>query len=598
MDDHDCMTFLLIYKGKQLIKDFKITADDKVLTIGLLRSNDIYLPDDKHFVSRIHAAIIRSDLLGKKNSYFIRDLGSTHGTKIGKTYIRKKILHDGDKIDICDYTLVFKQSTLPEYTCKGLSLDEIYGKLSSEEKSKQATIRRPERQIHMGQLNQEKKEFVSNITRSGLGADFLENPSVFMNHLTKLLRVEKYVVGYSKDGRTYLTYQSGFERESIYCSEEFLTILWEKGPIKQEAALWIPLPDNGFLALFRSIPPAFENEDLDFMCYVYSRLMTLGNQVNELYELTSWPSNMVGIPNLKKQCIKLAQIENMENNDVLIMGETGTGKEVIARFIHENSGKKHGPFVTVNCSSLPRELAYGELFGYEKGAFTGATTKKQGYFEIADGGTLFLDEIGDVPENVQVALLTAMQQKEILHLGSEKTTPINVRILAATDRDVEQKMQDDTFRRALYERFAHTIIVPPLRERREDITLLAHYFLDKYSKNTRAISREALQYLREYDWPGNVRELQNIIKNTILSGKEIIFSWDLPKKLIHFTRVQQVEDRIQKETTLKDKQIAEIIKVLNETRGNVTQAARILSVPRSTLYHKVNVHKIDLSVFK
>lgn len=202
-----------------------------------------------------------------------------------------------------------------------------------------------------------------------------------------------------------------------------------------------------------------------------------------------------------------------------------------------------------------------------------------------------MDEMGDVPESIQVALLTAMQQREIRRLGSEKTTPVDVRILAATDRDLEQGMQDDTFRRALYERFGYKISIPPLRERKEDIPLLAYYFLDMYSKDTQAISREALQCMRDYDWPGNVRELQNVIKSTVLTKNEMSFSWDLLATIRHARKVQQYQEKIQK--SLKETEKERIIMVLDETRGNVDQAARILGISRATLYNKLKEYDIQ-----
>jgi len=597
----DNVAQLIISKGKQVINTFKIKADDKLLTIGLLHSNDIFLPDDKRFVSRSHAAIIRLDspkkeehpcnIPMKESSYLIRDLGSTQGTKIGKNFIHKKVLEDGDEIQISDYTLVFKQAHSPEDRITGLPLDELYDQLPPENSYKQETVLRPVKKVSTDQLTQEQKEFILSITKTSLGADFTETPHNLMNSLLKLTRAEKALVGFYKNEKIHIIYQNGFERESPYCKEEFLSRLWREGPVRQEGALWIPLPEKGFLALFRNMPPPFKKDDLNFMHHVCECLMELHIPVHELHELTPWPLSVVGLSDIKKKCISIAGAENVENSDALILGETGTGKEVLARYIHENSIRKGGPFVSVNCASLPKDLAYSELFGHERGAFTGANIRKSGYFEIAHGGTLFLDEIGDVPESIQVALLTAMQQREIRRLGSEKTTSVDVRILAATDRDLEQGMQDDTFRRALYERFGYKISIPPLRERKEDIPLLAYYFLDMYSKDTQAISREGLQCMRDYDWPGNVRELQNIIKSVVLTKNEMIFSWDLPATIRHARKVQQYQEKIQK--SLKETEKERIIMVLDETRGNVDQAARILGISRATLYNKLKEYDIQ-----
>ncbi len=600
MTEDDCTAQLIIHKGKNVITIFKLKSDDTVLTIGLLRSNDIFIPDEKRFVSRTHAAIIRLDSLeerdpcpdgppGKKARYFIRDLGSTHGTKVGKSFVYKKILEDGDEIHICDYTLVFRQEHLITDADVGLPVDRLYSQLPAKEASWLDTVLRTGKMAH-AQLTEEQKEFLLNIGKAGFAADFSENPREFMNCLLALIKADKALVGFYENGRTHITHQKGFERESPYCSEEFLIRLWKEGPMRQEGALWIPLPEKGFLAVFRTTPPPFEEDDLNFMHCVCGCLMEMNAHVDELHALTPWPTPVVGLSAIKKRCIEIAEAEETENSDVLMLGETGTGKEVLARFIHEHSPRKSGPFVTVNCAALPRELVYSELFGYEKGAFTGANTRKHGYFEMASEGTLLLDEIGDMPESIQVALFTAMQQRKIQRLGSEKPTEVDIRILAATDRDIEQKIQDNTFRRALYERFGYRILIPPLRERRREIPLLAYYFLDKYSKDTQAISREALQCLRDYDWPGNVRELQGVIKDAVLSKNEIIFSWDLPPNIRYARKVQRYQKQIQK--TLKEMEKEKIIEVLEESRGNLRQAARILGISRATLYNKLREHNI------
>ena len=293
---------------------------------------------------------------------------------------------------------------------------------------------------------------------------------------------------------------------------------------------------------------------------------------------------------LREKCLEIARAEGQENSDVLIMGETGVGKEALARLIHRQSPRHEGPFITVGCPSLPKELAHSELFGHEKGAFTDATEKKLGYLELADKGTLFLDEIGDMPLSLQAALLTALQQREIRPLASQKAKKVNIRVIAATDRNVEQMLEEETFRRALYERLGFKLAVPPLRERRTEIPLLAHYFLDQYSKDTRAISREALKCLREYHWPGNVRELQNVITDATLKKRDIIFSWDLKPEIKYASKVNEYQEKVQK--TLKETEKEVIMQVLIETRGNRFQAAKILKISRASVYNKIKEYGI------
>jgi transcriptional regulator with GAF, ATPase, and Fis domain len=221
----------------------------------------------------------------------------------------------------------------------------------------------------------------------------------------------------------------------------------------------------------------------------------------------------------------LRRVEQVAATDmtVLILGETGTGKELVARAIHEISARKQRPLVKVNCSALPAELMESELFGHEKGAFTGATTRRIGRFELADGGTIFLDEIGDLALSLQAKLLRVLQEGEFERLGSSKTMRVNVRVLAATNRDLSEAMRKELFRSDLYYRLAvYPIQIPPLRQRKEDIHLLAESFLEEASRRLgrsfEAIPRRVLDALEHYDWPGNVRELQNVIERAAVTS--------------------------------------------------------------------------------
>ena len=590
---------LVIRIGRKVIKKVMIKADDVVLTIGRHYSNDICLVDDPK-VSRVHAVIVRfdpqkkdskpDDLAREMPAYFIRDLGSTHGTKIAGTFIHKRLLNYGDEIRISDYVISFRQEGSADDEILGLPLDLLFGKLKDHKDFNRKTDLRAGKKGTADLFTREQQEFLSNMARGGLTADFSDRPEAFMNHLFDVMKAEKGLIGFYENGKTYVDYQRGFDRESPHCSKEFIENLREKGPVRQEGALWLPLPENGILALFRTRPPAFEEKDLEFARCVCEHLFTTEGCADELYELSPWPTPIVGLSDLKKECLNIAAAENPESNDILILGETGTGKEVLAQYIRAHSSRKYGPFVPVNCASVPVELAYSEFFGHVKGAFTGANVSKRGYFEMANNGILFLDEIGDTPESIQVALLTAMQQREIQPLGSEERIKVDVRIVAATDREVKKSVQNGTFRRALYERFGYEKSVLPLRERLEDIPLLAYYFLDKYPGKTRAISREALECMRRYEWPGNVRKLQRVIKEAALLKKEIIFSWDLPQDIRHADDIRQHKRKIGK--TLKETEKERVMEVLEETRGNKSAAARILGIARATLHNKLKEHAI------
>lgn len=226
------------------------------------------------------------------------------------------------------------------------------------------------------------------------------------------------------------------------------------------------------------------------------------------------------------------------DSTVLITGESGTGKELIANLIHENSDRRKGPFIKVNCGAIPGNLLESELFGYDHGAFTGARKGgKTGLFEIANGGTIFLDEIGDLPINLQPKILRVLQNREIMRVGGHKALPIDVRIITATNRDLEKMVESREFREDLYYRLnVVPVHIPPLRERKEDIVPLARHFtaiINKKHKTNKSLSPEILESLIIYDWPGNVRELQNIIENIMVtSSDEVVTRKNLPPQLI------------------------------------------------------------------
>ncbi|EFK09224.1 sigma-54 interaction domain protein [delta proteobacterium NaphS2] len=276
---------------------------------------------------------------------------------------------------------------------------------------------------------------------------------------------------------------------------------------------------------------------------------------------------------------------------VLITGESGTGKELIAQALHGNSSRCFMPFVAINCGSLPESLLESELFGYEKGAFTGADHARRGRFEMAQGGTIFLDEIGDISLKTQVDLLRVLQQREISRLGSESAIEVDVRILAATNRDLKAAIKKGDFREDLFYRLnVITIHVPPLRERKEDIPLLAKAFVKQQcvemNKEMVKISPGAMRQLMDYHWPGNVRELENIVERALVigSGKEIVIG-DLP-----FSHGDGDASDLPK--SLKAVEKAHILRILEQTNWNISKAAREMDIDRQTLYNKMKKYAI------
>jgi two-component system response regulator HydG len=283
-------------------------------------------------------------------------------------------------------------------------------------------------------------------------------------------------------------------------------------------------------------------------------------------------------------------VANVADSDatVLIQGESGTGKELIARRIHEVSSRREGPFVVINCAAYPQTLLESELFGHEKGAFTGATYSRKGSFELAHGGTIFLDEVGEIPTEAQVKLLRVLQFMEFQRLGSETQIKVDVRVLAATSKNLRREIEDDNFREDLYYRL-HVIpvTVPPLRERMSDLPLLANHFLAKFStrsnKSVLDIEPEAMNILLNYHWPGNIRELENVMEHAcILAKRESVTVSELPAYLQEtFGRAPENRE------SLRDVEKQHLLKMLKECQGNKNQAARRLKISRSTLYRKL-----------
>ncbi|MDD2232711.1 MAG: sigma-54 dependent transcriptional regulator [Sphaerochaetaceae bacterium] len=290
----------------------------------------------------------------------------------------------------------------------------------------------------------------------------------------------------------------------------------------------------------------------------------------------------------------MATIEQVAPTDstVLITGESGVGKELVADAIHSLSKRKDGPFVKVNCSALAETLLESELFGHEKGAFTGAIAQKKGRFELADGGTIFLDEIGEINQSVQVKILRVLQEHEFERVGGEKTLKVDVRIIAATNRNLEEAIAKGTFRQDLYYRLnVVSIKVPPLRERKEDILLLSTEFLSRFakknSKNVDGFTAKAKSMLFNYDWPGNIRELQNCIESAVVMTKHSVIDVDdLPSKI---AQSGENKDFIQIPigSTLDQAEKIIIANTLSHTSGNKTKAADVLGIGRKTLLRKL-----------
>jgi DNA-binding NtrC family response regulator len=291
--------------------------------------------------------------------------------------------------------------------------------------------------------------------------------------------------------------------------------------------------------------------------------------------------------------LKLADVVAPTDSTVLIEGESGTGKEVLANYIHEASLRANGPFMSINCGALPETLLESELFGHVKGSFTGAVRDKQGLFAAARGGTFFLDEVGEMPPSLQVKLLRVLQQREVIPVGATEVLPVDVRIIAATNRNLEEEVQRGNFRSDLFYRLnVIAIELPPLRERRDDLILLIDRFLEDLSGEhgePKALSAEAMDAVMVYKWPGNVRELQNALEHAcVMCRGSLIDASHLPERITRRKRDPLVAEKAEPNPTLDLVERAYIMFVLQAEGGNKTRAAEALGIDPSTLYRKLS----------
>jgi Nif-specific regulatory protein len=325
----------------------------------------------------------------------------------------------------------------------------------------------------------------------------------------------------------------------------------------------------------------------------------LQQELSKKYRIT----HIVGNSNKMREVFQMISQVCKSNATVLIRGESGTGKELAANAIHYNSLRSKSPFVKVNCVALPSNLIESELFGHEKGAFTGAIRQKRGKFELANKGTIFLDEIGSIDIDVQVKLLRVLQEREFERLGGYDTIKTDVRVIAATNKNLEQAVEEGTFRGDLYYRLnVFPIYMPPLRERRTDMLLLADYFLEKYAKENqkdiRRLSTPAIDMLMQYHWPGNVRELENCIERAVLLCEEgVIHGYHLPPTLQTAEESDTLPDRSLDDAVANlEREI--VIDALKTTRGNMAKAAQLVHTTERKFAYKAKRHGVDFRQYR
>jgi transcriptional regulator with PAS, ATPase and Fis domain len=387
---------------------------------------------------------------------------------------------------------------------------------------------------------------------------------------------------------------------------------------RADVRYWVDHPKKGKRMMHSTGEPVFENGKVTRLI---GNTLDITDQENALEEIrrlkdelykenivlreeinsTSMFEEVLGASSALQRVLALAAKVAPTDSTVLIMGETGTGKELIARAIHKRSKRAERSFVGVNCAAIPSSLIMSELFGHEKGAFTGAVQRRLGRFELAEGGTLFLDEVGDLPLETQIALLRVLQEHEFERVGGTEMLPCNVRVISATNRDLQSAIAAGSFRSDLFYRLnVFPIELPPLRERKEDIPILVNYFVNRYAKRAgkkiESIQKKSLEALQEYSWPGNVRELQNVIERSLIIVDTDEFSVDKNWLSHEF----QSSPRVGPASRISTEQ-EQIEAALAQTKGKVSGrqgAAAILGIPASTLESKIRTLRINKHVYK
>ena len=344
---------------------------------------------------------------------------------------------------------------------------------------------------------------------------------------------------------------------------------------------------------FNFITKPFDRDTLILSCKkalelkgLRSKTKLLANEINRL----TGTEGIITASSVMKELLDTASRAANSDATVLITGETGTGKEVLARLIHQNSPRSNGPMVTVNCAAIPAGLIESELFGHMKGSFTGAIKDRKGHFQTASGGTLFLDEIGEMATDIQVKLLRAIQEKEIQPVGSERVKNVDIRIVAATNLDLQKRIAKGEFREDLYYRLSVIpLFIPPLRERTEDIPALIKHFLNKFDAPQDVFfSRQAQDLLKSYQWPGNIREMQNIVERCIILRKKSVIGPEDFHLLDHKTSAATLAPVIPDEgIALEDIEKSYILKALEKANQNRSKAARLLKIPRHVLLYRL-----------
>jgi DNA-binding NtrC family response regulator len=612
-----------IHKANLPYRQYLVPECD-VLVIGRNPTCDISLADDTRKVSRYHAALVR---LAEEGEYFIRDLGSLHGTRVNGLPVHQQILHDGDVVEIADYRLAYSTHSYPKSQSNRIRVVSRKGNALGRETS---TLTLKLSAISAAaQFTGEKRELLEqiqkNVQRELPLADYA---SELMKGILRVLHADRGFIGIFRQGGPD-TYQelgaTGLaEGEEIEISvPSFMEELLAGNVLQETDTVLVPIARRRVVSGFfcvnrRSSTRGFPTDDVDFVGHVAKIVVTPNESATKTGSakaepVLEWPIEIVGksevITSLRGEIQKAASTDT----NVLILGESGSGKELVARAVHQQSHRSD-TFIARNCAQTTDTLAEPEIFGSApKSGISGADAQgAPGWFEKADGGTLFLDEVHGLSLAMQDKFLRVLQDKEVWRFGAKHPVQVNVKVIAATDKDVERMVEEGSLRQPFYFRFGMKIHVPPLRDRREDIPLLVYYFLDKYAKargsRARTISHRALKQLMNHDWPGNVRQLEQLIKTAVEQDHDAVFSWDFEDQLQTALRVPvaprgrptsdsdsgeaeaQTKARVLNMEDVEQEKIKEALEV---TLGNVTKAAELLGYKsRQTILTKMDKYGI------
>ncbi len=622
------MPKLEIHKGTQFLKDY-LLPDADVIVIGRTQSSDVVLPDESRQVSRFHAALVR--MSARQDVYFIRDLGSTHGTAVNGIPAHQRILYDGDVIDIGGYRLIFSERADTRFRTSRLKI--VPGTPYGPGTEASTSALRVSRAVEHEQFTPEQRELLEQFDHKfQKGATLRECAADLVAAILHTIHAERGFLGLLSQVTSQVVREFGItnlsENDEIEISDaSFAQCLLQGETVQDGGTVLVPfgykVGVTGFLCVNRRDRRRhFAAKEMDFLLAAVRLIPPCVEAETDAatpgiptVEPMEWPIEMVGRSKALLEVIQQINGAAASRMNVLVLGESGSGKELVARAVHQRSPQGQGPFRAKNCSQPTETLAEAEIFGYAPSrAFRVLTLRalRAGLSWQMGARSFSTKYIAWLPA-MQDKFLRVLQDKQVWRIGAQSPTHVDVNVVAATDEDVDRVVEDGRFRKPFFYRFGARIQVAPLRERREDIPLLAFYFLDRYAKvlgsRSRTISRRALHILWNHDWPGNVRQLEHAIKAGVAKDHEVIFSWDLEGQLQTQPRVgtgnaavpvstdvsvMASKGAVSRGTPKNMEQVEEehIKEALEVTRGNITKAAELLGYSRQTILTKMDRYGI------